>query len=284
MGTSAPNDLLSFRSRAMAECGFTNPSEVGIVGDPAHAERGGYHISGDDIRATGRFNTDFSTKRPPDHFLPNPFASAVDIGDDWPRGGRAAWLRFNNNVLFEMTHHPDVLVSVRAINCSTDGSNRKRYDKANADQGVINSTDTVTIHTHLEFWRNTINARAADLDRLIEHIRLAIHGEPLGGASVPDQTQGDDMFLRTPNGSIYLAAGGKTVSVSGTEWGGVSPQSFVNVPQSLVDKLLVPPSQVTLTPEQFADFKASSVPILHDAAQAGARDGLDGATIHPAVA
>jgi hypothetical protein len=282
MSTNAPNDLKAFRTDVMAECGFTNPGEVGITGDPAHARRGGYHISGNDIRAAGRFDSDFSTKRTRDHFLPNPFASAVDIGDDWPRGGRAAWLRFNNNVLYEMIHHPGVLTTVRAINCSTDGSNKKRYDKANASQGVINSTDTVTIHTHLEFWRDTNGtaARAADLDRLIAHIRTARDGTPLDdGAS----TEGDDMFLRTPNGSIYLAAGGKTVSVSGAEWGSVSPQTFVNVPQSLVDKLLVPPSQVTLTPEQFADFKASTAPIVHDAAFAGAHDGLDGATIHPAV-
>lgn len=91
------------------------------------------------------------------------------------------------------------------------------------------------------------------------------------------------MFLRTPNGSIYLAAGGKTVSLTSAEWAATSPQTFTSVPQSLVDKLLVPATQVTLTDAQFADFKASTVPIVHDAAETGARDGLDGATIHPAT-
>jgi N-acetylmuramoyl-L-alanine amidase len=62
-----------------------------------------------------------------------------------------------------------------------------------------------------------------------------------GGSFAPE---GDVMFLRTPNGSIYLAGGGKTVSVSGSEWAGVSPQSFVSVPQSLADKLLTPPIDI----------------------------------------
>lgn len=43
------------------------------------------------------------------------------------------------------------------------------------------------------------------------------------------------------------------------------------------------PAQVTLTAEQFADFKAGIVPIVHDAAQTGAADGIDGATISKAA-
>jgi hypothetical protein len=178
MSTEAPDDLAAFRNTVMVVCGFGDPNEVGIKGDVAHAARGGYHISTDDIAATGRLDTDFSTKRARDHFRPNRYASAVDIGDDWPNGGRAAWLRFNNAVLFDLSHNFDMLTSVRAMNLSTDGSNRKRYDRANADDGLINSTDTVNIHTHLEFWRDTRGtaARTADLARLLVHVRTAIHG------------------------------------------------------------------------------------------------------------
>lgn len=40
---------------------------------------------------------------------------------------------------------------------------------------------------------------------------------------------------------------------------------------------------VTPTDEQWADFKAGAVPIVHDAAESGARDGVQGAwTLRPA--
>src|SRR5262245_53405251 len=175
MGTSSPSDLLNFRNQFMTETGVTNPAEVGIVGDTAHAARGGYHISGDDINGAGRFSSDYSTKRSRDHFLPNGFASAVDLADDWPRGGRAAWLRFNNNVLWDIMN-TDYMPDIRAINVSTDGSNKKRYDRANASQGLINSADTVTIHTHVEFWRDTRDNRQESLDRLIAHVKVARDG------------------------------------------------------------------------------------------------------------
>jgi hypothetical protein len=232
MTTEAPADLLAFRTAVMDACGFVDPVEVGIKGDVAHAIRGGYHISGNDIAATGRFNEDFSTKRARDHFLPNSNASAVDIGDNWPNGGRAAWLRFNNLVLFDLVNHPAELTTVRAINCSTDGSNRKRYDRANASDGVINSTDTVTIHTHLEWWRDTVGHRSADLARLLQHVNTAIYGVTPPATPI----EGEIMFLRTSNGSIYLNAGTGLVSLTPAEWAAVSPQSYVNVPQSVADK------------------------------------------------
>jgi len=49
------------------------------------------------------------------------------------------------------------------------------------------------------------------------------------------------MFLRAADGpsagTIYLAAGGKVKSVSGAEWAKVSPQSFVNVPGTLIQAI-----------------------------------------------
>jgi len=52
----------------------------------------------------------------------------------------------------------------------------------------------------------------------------------------------DDMFLRAVDaplsGSIYLVGGGKVKSISGPEWAKVSPQTFTNVPSSLIQALL----------------------------------------------
>lgn len=224
MSTEAPADLKAFRTEVLAETGLTDPVEVGITGDPAHAARGGYHISGDDIHDAGTFNTDYSTKRSQDHFLPNPNASAVDVGDNWPRGGRAAWLRFNNNVSWELIHTGE-MPSVRAMNFSTNGEDRKRYDRANAGDGVINSTDTVTVHTHIEFWRNTAGTlqRAADLQRLLAHIRAARDNTSisaqLGGVGMAEFTQPqiDNIWytlVNNPGGAVHARLGALATDVA----------------------------------------------------------------------
>lgn len=282
MSTEAPSDLKALRASLMQETGLTDPVEVGIVGDAAHAARGGYHISPDDISNAGQFG-EYSTRYSRDRHLPNSYASALDLGADWPRGGRSAWLTFNNNVVWELSHHPERLPGLRAVNYTPDGTTKLRYDSAHPDQGSISSADTVDIHTHFEWWRDTIGNRQACMDRIVEHVLIA-QGRP-----IPNPLE-DDMFLRTPNGTIYLAAGGRVVALTSGEWSGLKPaQTFVDVAQSVVDKLLAPdaPVQVTLTAEQFADFKSSAVPIVHDAAQSGAQAGaaaaLDGATIHPAA-
>lgn len=175
MSTEAPADLKSLRAAVMHETGITDVVEVGIVGDVAHAARGGYHISGDDINRAGRFGSDFSTKRARDHFLPNPFACAVDIGDDWPRGGRAAWLRFGNNVAWELIHTNE-MPSIRAINYSPDGSLRWRIDRQTAWR-TESSNDTVDIHTHIEWYRDTEGQRQQCLDRIAALAQQAITGQ-----------------------------------------------------------------------------------------------------------
>lgn len=314
MATEAPDDLKSFRTAVMQETGLTNPVDVGIVGDTAHAERGGYHISGDDIHAAGRFDTDYSTKRSRDHFLPNDNASAGDIGDDWPRGGRAAWLRFNNNVAWEIVNTSQ-MPTVRAINYSPDGSAKKRYDRANAGDGVINSTDTVTIHTHIEWWRDTegTTQRAADLQRLLAHVRAARDNTGLAAQLAPPPTpllEADVIYtltgipagtkdaLGTPatEGGQYILTPNGPINLTGDEFFSL-PASAQSVRIKTTWARAVdfcaalrppaPPVQATLSPDQFADFKAGVVPIVHDAAQSGAQSGaaaaLDGATIHPAA-
>lgn len=169
--TTSPNDLLAFRSQVMSETGLTDPVEVGIVGDDAHGV--GYHLGVQSIKNRGNYPTsDYSTRQSRDRVSAD-FASAMDIGDNWPRGGRAAWIRFNNNVSWELIHNPGALPALRAMNFTPDGSAKKRYDTFNPSQGIINSDDTVDIHTHVEFWRNTIDARSVTLTRLRAHVIAA---------------------------------------------------------------------------------------------------------------
>ena len=163
--------------------------DMGVAPDQSHLASGGYHVGPDDIRRIGRWSTDYSTRQARDKIGGND-ASAFDVGDDWPNGGRAAWLRFNNLFLRQLQSGDPALASVRAINFSPDGTLRRRYDTFNRAQGVIASTDSVYMHTHGETWRD--RAGTPDLDvafRRIEQIAdVAIRNIalPTGGYSVAD--------------------------------------------------------------------------------------------------
>lgn len=53
------------------------------------------------------------------------------------------------------------------------------------------------------------------------------------------QPQGDDMLLRSPNGSVILAAGGVRVPVKDlAELNAISPAAVTNIPQALMDRFL----------------------------------------------
>ena len=155
--------------------------DVGVAPDADHLAGGGYHVGPADIRAIGRWDKDYSTRQPRDRIGGNN-ASAFDIGDDWPNGGRAAWLRFNNLLLRQLRDGDPALSALRAINFTPDGSARRRYDTNNRGQGVIASTDTVYMHTHGETWRDQAGTTALDMTfRRIEYIAsAAIAGTDLG--------------------------------------------------------------------------------------------------------
>lgn len=237
--SNPPDDLLRLRSRLAAETGVPD-GDIGIVADPSHLSSGGYHCGGLDLRRINAVaRDDYSIRQARDRAYYNfeiahgsNLASAMDVGDDWPRGGRSAWIRFNNLLRAQLGARDPALAAVRGINYTPNGTSKRRFDSLTHQE--TSTTDTVTWHTHIEWWRDTVAtvARARSIDRIVQIAIAARDNQPL-------TTEGDDMFLRTPNGSIYLAAGAKPVSVSSTEWAGVSPQSFVSVPQSLVDKLLV---------------------------------------------
>lgn len=167
--------------------------EMGSAPDERHLAGGGYHVGPDDIRRIGRWLTDYSTRQVRDRIGGND-ASAFDVGDDWPRGGRAAWLRFNGLFLRQLQARDPALAAVRAINFSPDGKLCRRFDTFNRAQGVITSTDSVYMHTHGETWRDQAGTPA--LDRAFRRI------EQMADAAVrniPLPPEGDDMaFIDDP--------------------------------------------------------------------------------------
>lgn len=215
--TGSPNDLLLFRADVRNSTGLS-AVEVGIPGDGAHRKTGGYHEGADVLRQIGRYNApptdhvgsstqDYSARLLRDRKGLTLDASAVDIGDNWPRGGRSAWLRYNQALYAEMRDHPERLPALRAINVSLDGTTKRRYDQQHRGDGLIASTDTVTTHTHHEFYRDTAGQRAATLNRMVELIQAAIGGYDRTESAATAPFGDDDMFL-------YRAGADKAVYVA----------------------------------------------------------------------
>lgn len=162
--------------------------DVGVAPDKDHLRTGYYHCGCKDIIALGRWDLDYSTRQARDRKDRTAnWASAFDVGDDWPRGGRAAWLRWNNMLLNGLINRDPELVAIRAINVSRDGKERKRYDTNNRGQGLIDSTDGVYMHTHGEGWRDQIGQPA--LDRAFRRI------EAMARAAVANLSLEEDVPL-----------------------------------------------------------------------------------------
>lgn len=185
--TSAPADLLTFHNQVMAETGLTDPSAVGVVGDGAHQRTGGYHEGIDVLEAIGAYHPpatshvgsqaeDYSARLLRDRQGLTIHASGVDIGYRWPKGGNKAWLAFNNALVSALHRNDPALACIRAVNYSPDGSAKKRTDRETG-WSVVSSSDSVDIHTHIEFYRNTEGKRGACLARLLELISQAIGGD-----------------------------------------------------------------------------------------------------------
>lgn len=176
--TTLPADLKQGRELILAETGLA-ADDVGALPNAAHKAGGGYHCGVQDIKNIGEYpDGDYSTRQMRDRIGGNACA-AIDVGDNWPRGGRAAWLRFNNWLVELMRAGDPELVALRAANFSPDGSLRRRYDSLHPEAGIIASTDTVYMHTHLEWWRNTagIAARWISILRVVQVIRAAIDND-----------------------------------------------------------------------------------------------------------
>lgn len=202
--SSAPADLLQFRAGARAVTGLS-AEDVGIVGDGAHQRTGGYHEGRDVIVSIGRFHApasanvgsgveDYSARQARDRTGLTNSSSASDVGSQWPHGGRAAWLRWNNLLYAEMHDRPGNLPALRAVNISLDGRHKQRYDQLHRGDGLIASADSVDTHTHLEFWRDTEGSRRATLDRIVQLMRAAI------GGSTPTTTAAEDDDMKLDDG------------------------------------------------------------------------------------
>jgi hypothetical protein len=172
--TNAPADLLGLRSKLQQLTGLS-PVDVGIVGDAAHARSGGYHIGRTGLREAGVWDSDYSVRLTRDRTGATESASAMDVGCNW-RQGRAVWIRWNNLLANALRAGEVGLMTVRAINYSPDGKLRWRIDRQSAFR-TESSSDTVDIHTHIEWYRDTEGQRQACLDRIAALAQQAITGQ-----------------------------------------------------------------------------------------------------------
>jgi hypothetical protein len=200
--TNAPADLLLIRADLLDITGLAH-NTIGIVGNQRHAEQGtGYHLGRSQLKMV---RDPYSARLARDRNGLTESASAMDVDDDWPHGGRKAWLRFNNDLVAALKAGDPALASIRGVNYSPDGVSRKRIDRV-AGFRVESSTDTVTIHTHLEFFRDTEGTRAgACRARLRQLAHQAIYGSDGGFLmALDDKTQGSIawtlLHIPDPNG------------------------------------------------------------------------------------
>jgi hypothetical protein len=209
-GTTIPGDLAEHRERGMRLTGLGGV-DWGIAPNEDHKTGCGYHCGCKDCQNIGKFHMpvtghvgsdteDYSVRQLRDRVVGGNAASAEDIGDDWPNGGRKAWLRFNNLLIKQCQAGDPELAAIREVNFSPDGSARKRWDALHPDQGIINSTDTVYMHTHVGFWRDTAGTvgRARTLARIEKIISAAVDNRPLAGAGEDDDDMGQSFTLQVP--------------------------------------------------------------------------------------
>jgi hypothetical protein len=172
--TNAPADLLGLRTRLQELTGLS-AVDVGIVGDDRHARSGGYHIGRSGLAAAGVWDTDYSVRLTRDRTGATESSSAMDVGAGWKQG-RAVWLKWNNLLANACRSGEPALMMIRAINYSPDGKLRWRIDRQTAWR-TESSSDTVDVHTHIEWYRDTEGRRQACLDRIAALAQQAITGQ-----------------------------------------------------------------------------------------------------------
>lgn len=174
--TTAPSDLLALRKSIAQITGVTNPVEIGIVGDDAHGN--GYHLGVQSIKDRGNYPTDdYSTRQSRDR-VGGDFASAMDITLSWVHGGRKAAIQWSNAMVNALKNGQ--LPGVRAINYLNFAGQKRRYDSFSGTE--VSTSDTVDIHTHIEWWRDSEGRRSFDK-------MLGLMQQAVGGISVAEWTQ-----------------------------------------------------------------------------------------------
>lgn len=180
--TTAPTDLVAFRHVVKAKTGIQLDASIGIVGDGAHQRTGGYHEGRDVLIMIGKYHPsypagdsreDFSARLARDRAGLTLDASAMDIGCEWRAGGRSAWLRFNRLLVAQLRAGDPALGPIAEVNYTPDGARKVRIQRKNGWAEEATS-DTVDVHTHIGWHRDTAGRRQACLDRLAEFIDAAI--------------------------------------------------------------------------------------------------------------
>lgn len=178
--------LAEHRRNVLAITGLAG-GDVGQLPDASHKSGGGYHCGVQDIINIGKYpDGDYSTRQARDRVGGNT-CMAEDVGHNWPHGGRPAWLRFNNALVAAMIARDPALAALREVNFSPDGTACRRYDALHPEQGIIASTDTVYMHTHLGWWRNTAGTPglAQSLRRIEQLMQAAVTGTVAAPAPGP---------------------------------------------------------------------------------------------------
>lgn len=153
----------------------------GIVGDQAHRASGGYHISREDLIASG-MSGDYSIAQfSDDRAGRSDLASGIDMTMD------AADMRLVTGRLAAAWRNMDPrLDNVRGFNGTEDGRTARRWDAANSDPNATNSaTDDHLWHIHMEIFR-----RYADDPQTMANILAVV----TGGATATPTAQEDDML------------------------------------------------------------------------------------------
>lgn len=281
--SEAPASLLTTRSHLSAITG-SPLGDIGIAADQRHLEKGGYHDGALDLKRINAVgNDDYSIRQSRDRGQYNAdvaagrnIASAMDYPDDWPNGGRAAWIRWNNLVRAALAARDPALRAIRGMNFTPDGTMKRRFDTLTMKETP--SADTVTSHTHIEWWRDTINDVDARDDATTRLCALAT--QAITGHAPSSQPTGDPnvaTLYRAPNSSVVLVDNGVCVPLLNTaEVNGISPMPpTINLPQGVFDRFVAAHEQSNVNLE----ISAEQLEQVKDSAHDGAAGAIDGATI-----
>lgn len=150
MGTVAPPLLKKLAGDWKSKCGYKTAVLSGIVGDKAHAARGGYHISRAD-----QPKTNYSVVRPDDRGGPDNAASAIDMTMS------AAEMRLCTQRLVTVFNNPadPRRKYINAFNGTVDSKNARRWDVY--ARKVKAATKDHNSHVHLEVRRKYVGSPVA---------------------------------------------------------------------------------------------------------------------------
>jgi hypothetical protein len=202
--SSSPRDLIAVRKAVLSLTGIADPNSVGIIGDQLH--NSGYHLGRDRLISLGILQTDFSAKLDRDRRALNNNASALDIGLDWagPHGREQA-IAFSNQMVADLRAGTPGTEVLRAINYSIDGTlardKAKRVDRQ-VEFRDEHSGDSVDIHTHFEFFRDTEGKRDGAFLILLRRRILQAQGKDDGMLS-EEKLKGADGFERTALRALF---------------------------------------------------------------------------------